>query len=262
MKREPSWTGSGVGTKARGGKRQKIGAVDAVKEQYREVNRRLHPEYVAERQGPGRQMVSYLKGSDAVNLMNDIFGPAEWFHEIRDQGYRDKEEREGSGRWTGVAWVLVRVTVRWSNGKDNWHDGMGTFASKMAGSWHEVEANARKAAATDALKRAIVHFGNALGNCIYDVEYRKWIDKLRKKEGKVDRAREWSVEELKRKSEKLGLASLTQTNGNVLVKQAAKGVVEQGNGVANRENGVAEDDYGFVDDDDGFDDADFAEIDL
>lgn len=37
----------------------------------------------------------------------------------------------------------------------------------------------RKEAVTDALKRALRNFGNLLGNCLYDKEYTKEIQKIK-----------------------------------------------------------------------------------
>lgn len=40
-------------------------------------------------------------------------------------------------------------------------------------------AKAKKEAVTDAVKRTLRSFGNVLGNCLYDKEYTKEIEKIK-----------------------------------------------------------------------------------
>jgi DNA repair and recombination protein RAD52 len=49
--------------------------------------------------------------------------------------------------------------------------------SKRSGLAHLNQA--QKEAVTDGIKRALKHFGNVLGNCLYDREYTKEVQKMR-----------------------------------------------------------------------------------
>jgi DNA repair and recombination protein RAD52 len=44
---------------------------------------------------------------------------------------------------------------------------------------HLGSAKAKKEAVTDAVKRTLRSFGNVLGNCLYDREYTKEIEKIK-----------------------------------------------------------------------------------
>lgn len=44
---------------------------------------------------------------------------------------------------------------------------------------HALTQQAQKEAVTDAVKRAMKHFGNVLGNCLYDRDYTKEVGKMR-----------------------------------------------------------------------------------
>lgn len=43
----------------------------------------------------------------------------------------------------------------------------------------ELTPQAQKEAVTDGIKRALKHFGNVLGNCLYDKEFTKEVAKIR-----------------------------------------------------------------------------------
>ncbi|KJZ70038.1 hypothetical protein HIM_10566 [Hirsutella minnesotensis 3608] len=56
-----------------------------------------------------------------------------------------------------------------------------------------------KEAETDALKRALRLFGEALGNCLYSKPYLTWIETIRAREGKQGAARQYYAATLVRK---------------------------------------------------------------
>lgn len=142
------------------------------------LSRPLGPEYVSKRAGPGRREVAYLKTSDAINLANKIFGPCYWepqyvFEDIYPPG------KAPADTVAIVATCTVKVICP-ECGITVERTGSGAGFAKM-GSYYESFQKARKEAESDALKRALRVFGDALGNCIYDEDYRKDIEKARLK---------------------------------------------------------------------------------
>lgn len=69
----------------------------------------------------------------------------------------------------------VRVTLKDGTFREDVGWGSISNAKDKAMAFEKV----RKEAATDALKRSLKNFGNALGNCLYDKEYCKMIPKVR-----------------------------------------------------------------------------------
>ncbi|OAQ57279.1 rad52/22 family double-strand break repair protein domain-containing protein [Purpureocillium lilacinum] len=150
------------------------------------LDRYLGPEYIATRAGPVGREVSYLKGSDVINLANKLFGHDNWSSEVLE--LTDKGVRQDGPKWLVFVTCKVRVTVHWpETGRETFHDGIGTGgAGKGAKTPEEALGMAHKTAATDALKRALIHFGKAMGNCCYDHDYLKWIETVRARTRKPD----------------------------------------------------------------------------
>ncbi|XP_044721266.1 rad52/22 family double-strand break repair protein [Hirsutella rhossiliensis] len=84
--------------------------------------------------------------------------------------------------------------------RSTFHEGTGYGGgSKGAKTPGEALELAIKEAETDAFKRALRRFGEALGNCLYDKDYLAWIEKVRGREGKRDPEKLFNVETLLRK---------------------------------------------------------------
>ncbi len=115
---------------------------------------------VAQRdQGGGK--VSYIEGWHAISEANRIFGFDGWHREmiaLRQLG----EPREVSGKWRVEYSAQVRVTV---GGIIRDGCGFGQGIDKDVGQAHE---SALKEAETDAMKRALMTFGNPFGLALYD----------------------------------------------------------------------------------------------
>lgn len=105
------------------------------------------------------------------------------------------DENESTGKISLGLSVIVRVTLRdgtyhevylptvciiaaWRYGsqilKDIGYGQMENCKGKAA-----AFEKAKKEGTTDALKRALRHFGNVLGNCVYDKEYLAKVTKLK-----------------------------------------------------------------------------------
>ncbi|KAI9023996.1 hypothetical protein DFJ74DRAFT_605718 [Hyaloraphidium curvatum] len=139
----------------------------------RALGMQLGPEFVASRQGPGGAKLSYVEGWKVVNLANEIFGFDGWSSHIVGTTV-DYCEVDARGISLGCS-CTVRVTLK--DGTYREDVGWGSIANaKDKGQAFE---KVRKEAATDALKRSLKSFGNALGNCVYDKEYLKQIPKIK-----------------------------------------------------------------------------------
>jgi recombination DNA repair RAD52 pathway protein len=131
----------------------------------------LDPNVVAERTQSGRSF-SYVEAWHAIAEANRIFGFGAWDRETIDTRCVQERERtigkapnEKPG-W-GVSYVCrVRVTVR-ASGETVVREGTGAGHGIDAdlGQAHE---SAVKEAESDAMKRALMQFGNPFGLALYD----------------------------------------------------------------------------------------------
>lgn len=117
---------------------------------------------VSHRPGPGGRSVPYLDYSTVNWYANEIFGPGGWDNKVLE--WEIDVSKEQNGWYSATALVRMSVTDKASQAS---HEDFGsrTFMHKNRG---EAKANALKAATTDALKRALRHFGPKLGSSIYE----------------------------------------------------------------------------------------------
>jgi DNA repair and recombination protein RAD52 len=76
----------------------------------------------------------------------------------------------------------VRVTLR----DGTYHEDIGYGHIENSKGKAAAFEKAKKEGTTDALKRALRHFGNVLGNCIYDKTYLAKVTKMRVAPAKFD----------------------------------------------------------------------------
>lgn len=139
----------------------------------------LGPEWVSTRKGAGNQNVPYISGSHAIRLANRIFGSDGWSSEIKSKEVLWSENK--NGKWFVAVEVIVRVTV--TNLKGNpFREGIGHDEGQMPDKFLAFQ-KATKSANTDALKRALREFGDALGNCMNDKVY---LDRIKTVKDKGD----------------------------------------------------------------------------
>ncbi|KAJ3027402.1 DNA repair protein rad52 [Rhizophlyctis rosea] len=136
------------------------------------LRRQLGPEFIATRAGPGGSKVQYLEGFKAFNLANDIFGFNGWSTSIVDITVDFVEESHQKVS-LGIS-AIVRVTLK----DGTYHEDLGYGSIENAKSKSAAFDKAKKEAITDAVKRALKHFGNSVGNCLYDKEYIKRIPRV------------------------------------------------------------------------------------
>jgi hypothetical protein len=132
----------------------------------------LNRAFVKEREQSGRRF-SYIEGWHAIAEANRIFGFDGWHREtveVRLVNERPRKiGRDGREGWAVSYIVRVRIIVL-----DTIRDGMGSGhgIDVDLGLAHE---SAIKEAETDAMKRALMTFGNPFGLALYDKEQRQVV---------------------------------------------------------------------------------------
>ena len=146
------------------------------------LNKRLGPEYISTRAGPGNTKVAYLSAHQAINLANEVFGFNGWSSSIQNIQIDFVDENPTKGTISIGLSVVVRITLKDGTfHEDTGYGGIENCKSKIA-----AFEKAKKEGTTDALKRALRNFGNVLGNCVYDKEYITKVSKIKVGAGKWD----------------------------------------------------------------------------
>lgn len=137
------------------------------------LNTQLGPEFVSTRPNGGGR-VAYIEGWKVLNLANEIFGFNGWNSEIMEitTDFCD----EVGGRYNIGVSVKVRVSLKDGTFREDVGYGQIENSRSKAAAFDKC----RKEATTDAMKRALRQFGNALGNCLYDSSYRANISRVTK----------------------------------------------------------------------------------
>jgi DNA recombination protein Rad52 len=132
-------------------------------EQKAALSAKLDAAHVKKRQQAGRDL-SYIEGWHAIAEANRIFGFDGWTRETVDcRMVAERERKVGQGDGWGVSYVArARVTV-------------GNLVREGIGAGHGIDRDlglahesAIKEAETDAMKRALMTFGNPFGLALYD----------------------------------------------------------------------------------------------
>jgi len=133
-------------------------------EQNKALSAPLSSSHIKTRPQAGRNL-SYIEGWHAIAEANRIFGYDAWDRETVDI-LKLGEPHEVDGKWRVSFMARVRITVR-ADGATIVRDGCGygSGIDRDIGSSHE---SALKEAETDAMKRALMTFGNPFGLALYD----------------------------------------------------------------------------------------------
>lgn len=145
------------------------------------LTQNLGPEFISHRQSGGGR-VGYVEGWRAINLANDTFGFNGWSSEIREMVVDYCDELSG-GRYSMGVSVTVRITLK--DGAYREDVGYGTIENVRGK--NAAYDKCRKEATTDAIKRALRQFGNAMGNCLYNSAYTKQVMKVKQEPFVLDR---------------------------------------------------------------------------
>lgn len=121
------------------------------------------------RPGPGGKKLTYMSGESVTRTLNEVFGFDGWSLKIikteRTACEKEIDKKTGGGgfRWTVAYIAHVRIT----------HTKSGTFKEDL-GAGDSIDRHlptaiqhAMKASITDAVKRSARHFGDKLGNILY-----------------------------------------------------------------------------------------------
>lgn len=132
-------------------------------DQIAQLSAKLDKTHVKERVQAGRKL-SYVEGWHAIAEANRIFGYDAWTRETLDlRMVAERERPVGQGQGFGVTYIAkVRVIV---DGVAREGVGAGHGIDRDLGLAHE---SAVKEAETDAMKRALMTFGNPFGLALYD----------------------------------------------------------------------------------------------
>jgi len=126
---------------------------------------KLDPKHVKEREQGGAK-VKYIEGWHAIQTMNEIFGHLNWSRETIVMREVCSYKNQNYNHVVGYeAKVLVTVTIP-GVGKVV-REGTG-HGSGIARDLFSAIESAGKEAETDAMKRAMMTFGNPLGLALYD----------------------------------------------------------------------------------------------
>ncbi|KAL8392993.1 hypothetical protein RB595_002979 [Gaeumannomyces hyphopodioides] len=146
------------------------------------LDRQLGPEYLSARSGPSGQKVHYVAADKIITLANEVFGFNGWSTSIQDVQVDFADVHPQTGKISLGLSVVVRVTLR----DGTFHEDMGYGHIENCKSKASAFEKAKKEGTTDALKRALRHFGNLLGNCIYDKDYLAKVTKIKVAPTKFD----------------------------------------------------------------------------
>lgn len=137
--------------------------------QIEQLSAKLGAEHVKQREQAGRKL-SYVEGWHAIAEANRIFGFDAWSRDTLDiRAVSERERTIGKGQYEKQGWGVtyvarVRVSVA---GVTREGVGAGHGIDADLGQAHE---SAIKEAETDAMKRALMTFGNPFGLALYDKE--------------------------------------------------------------------------------------------
>lgn len=147
------------------------------KEQTDALSAQLGASHVKGRNQGGRN-VSYIEGWHVIAEANRIFGFDSWSRqamELKCVSEREREIGQNKSPGWGVTYIArVRVTVQageLSIVREG--SGAGHGIDRDLGQAHE---SALKEAETDAMKRALMTFGNPFGLALYDKEQKEVCD--------------------------------------------------------------------------------------
>ena len=131
---------------------------------------KLDKKHVKQRKGGAGKSLSYIEAWHAIDEANRIFGYDRWNrHLIRLECVEASERGDGKKGYMAHYIATVRIEVQHPEGlgKTIFRDGTGYGNSYgfTQGEAHEV---AVKEAESDAMKRALMTFGNPFGLALYD----------------------------------------------------------------------------------------------
>lgn len=131
----------------------------------------LDAKYVRQRDGGSGRRLSYVEGHYVIRHANEVFGFRGWKRRTSDMSIVQCEEKESTdrnGKPKRQWWVsyTCKSTIA-AHGVTREGFGFGQGIDSDLGKAHE---SAIKEAETDAMKRAMMTFGDSFGLALYDKE--------------------------------------------------------------------------------------------
>ena len=126
-----------------------------------ELNKPLAREHIKQREKGGASL-SYVEGWHVIAEANRIFGHGDWTRETVEMNMLHSPEQNERGNIMVSYSAKVRITAG-GVVREGW--GFGSQVARFVGDAHE---GAIKEAETDAMKRALMTFGNPFGLALYD----------------------------------------------------------------------------------------------
>jgi len=126
------------------------------------LQQKLGNSHLSTRPGSGGATFTYVESWKVIELANQIFGFNGWSCSVVDIT-PDFIEESAKGRYCAGVTAVVKVALK----DGTFHEDVGFGMSEHPKKGSAIE-KAKKEAVSDARKRALRLFGNALGNCIYD----------------------------------------------------------------------------------------------
>lgn len=108
----------------------------------------------------------YVEGWMAIAEANRIFGFDGWNRQTLDMRQLGEPEQDAKGNWRVAYHCRVRVTVI-AGDREIIREGSG-YGSGIVKDLRDAHESAIKEAETDAMKRALMTFGNPFGLALYD----------------------------------------------------------------------------------------------
>jgi len=146
------------------------------------LKQELHPNNVMSRSiGHGKNL-AYISGEYTIRAANGIFGFGNWSHRVRN--LKEVSNTEGKGkndktRFDSSYIAIVAITATMEDGKIAEYEDVGYGSGISYVDIGTAIESASKEAITDAMKRALRHFGSQFGNSLYNEKFRKIISKAR-----------------------------------------------------------------------------------
>lgn len=131
-------------------------------QQIEQLDTPLDANLIKHRTGSGGRKLAYLKGSTEIEYANKIFGYGRWGYRIVSRSLEKSCDLDG--RVTGYFYTVDLELFVLGAAFPFPGDGVGPVTTNTP----DAHESARKAATTDALKRALRHYGNAFGLPLYD----------------------------------------------------------------------------------------------
>ncbi|CAM9229155.1 unnamed protein product [Phaeothamnion confervicola] len=125
----------------------------------------LQGDQIRSRLGPGGKKVDYVMAGEQIAMANNIFGFNGWSCRVTQLQTDVHRFDQGSSMYKIGVSAVVRVTLK----DGSYHEDLG-YGEAIMRSETQAMDKAKKQAVTDARKRALRLFGEALGNSINNKE--------------------------------------------------------------------------------------------